>query len=215
MFGLKAQGSYNGQPLEGTGKIGGMLSLHSDGMPFPVQADIRSGKTRIAFSGPVNDPLTLGGVDVKLIFFRNSLSELYDVTGILLPDTPPFETRGHLIAKITSKQRSVFDYRAFSGCIGESDIHGTLTYSRHEPRPKLAGYLESKQLRLADLGPLIGVDAGKGGEKNAQRNEKISSLWAKCCLTIVLKPISGAQWIPTCALRGGELNTVQRYRLAI
>ncbi|MFP1592385.1 hypothetical protein ACLB1M_27605 [Escherichia coli] len=32
------------------------------------------------------------------------------------------------------------------------------------PRPKLEGHVESRQLRLADLGPLIGVDSGKGAE---------------------------------------------------
>ncbi len=39
VFGLKADGRYNGQPLTGTGKIGGMLALKSEGTPFPVQAD--------------------------------------------------------------------------------------------------------------------------------------------------------------------------------
>ncbi|WP_243689818.1 AsmA family protein, partial [Cronobacter sakazakii] len=35
-----------------------------------------------------------------------------------------------------------------------------------KPRPKLEGDLESRQLRLADLGPLIGVDSGAGAEKS-------------------------------------------------
>lgn len=39
VFGLKAQGRYNGEPLTGTGKIGGMLALRGEGTPFPVQAD--------------------------------------------------------------------------------------------------------------------------------------------------------------------------------
>ncbi|MWU82169.1 AsmA family protein, partial [Escherichia coli] len=36
------------------------------------------------------------------------------------------------------------------------------TYTTGKPRPKLEGDVESRQLRLADLGPLIGVDSGKG-----------------------------------------------------
>lgn len=43
VFGLKAEGRYKGQPLTGTGKIGGMLALRSDSTPFPVQGDFRSG----------------------------------------------------------------------------------------------------------------------------------------------------------------------------
>lgn len=162
VFGLKANGRYNGQPLTGTGKIGGMLALRSEGTPFPVQADFHSGNTRVAFDGTVNDPMKMGGVDLRLKFSGDSLGQLYDLTGILLPDTPPFETDGHLVAKIDTEKGSVFDYRNFNGRIGDSDIHGTLKYSTAKPRPKLDGDMESKQLRLADLGPLIGVDSGKG-----------------------------------------------------
>ncbi|MGK9175822.1 AsmA family protein [Yokenella regensburgei] len=172
VFGLKAKGRYNGQPLTGTGKIGGMLALRSEGTPFPVQADFRSGNTRVAFVGKVNDPMKMGGVDLQLKFAGNSLSELYDLTGVLLPDTPPFETDGHLIAKIDAEKSSVYDYRGFNGRIGDSDIHGSLTYTTGKPRPKLEGDLESTQLRLADLGPLIGVDSGKGAEKSKQAEQK-------------------------------------------
>jgi uncharacterized protein involved in outer membrane biogenesis len=162
VFGLKAQGRYNGQPLTGTGKIGGMLALRSEGTLFPVQADFRSGNTQVAFTGTVNDPMNMGGVDLRLKFSGDSLGQLYDLTGVLLPDTPPFSTDGHLVAKINSEKGSVFDYRDFNGRIGDSDIHGSLTYTTGKPRPKLEGDLESRQLRLADLGPLVGVDSGKG-----------------------------------------------------
>ncbi|AUV00087.1 AsmA family protein [Phytobacter ursingii] len=172
VFGLKAQGRYNGQPLTGSGKIGGMLALRSESTPFPVQADFRSGNTRVAFVGKINDPMKMGGVDLQLKFAGDTLGDLYELTGVLLPDTPPFETDGHLVAKIDSEKSSVYDYRDFNGRIGDSDIHGSLTYTTGKPRPKLEGDLESRQLRLADLGPLIGVDSGKGGEKAKQAEQK-------------------------------------------
>lgn len=162
VFGLKASGRYKGQPITGSGKIGGMLALRSTGTPFPVQADFRSGNTRVAFSGTIDDPMKMGGVDLRLKFAGDSLGNLYDLTGVLLPDTPPFETDGHLVAKIDADKGSVFHYRDFNGRIGDSDIHGTLKYRTDKRRPKLEGDLLSKQLRLADLGPLIGVDSGKG-----------------------------------------------------
>lgn len=171
VFGLKAQGRYNQQPLSGSGKIGGVLALRSEGTPFPVQADFRSGNTRVAFVGTVNDPMKMGGVDLRLKFSGDSLGELYDLTGVLLPDTPPFETDGHLVAKIDSEKSSVFDYRDFNGRIGDSDVHGSLTYTTGKPRPKLEGDVESRQLRLADLGPLIGVDSGKGTKNKEVRKD--------------------------------------------
>lgn len=173
VFGLKVNGRYNGEPIEGTGKIGGMLALRSEGdTAFPVQADVRSGNSRVALIGTVNDPMKMGGVDLRLKFSGDSLGNLYDLTGVLLPDTPPFETDGHLLAKIDTEKGSVFRYLNFNGRIGDSDIHGSLTYSQGKPRPKLEGDLESKQLRLADLGPLIGVDSGKGAQQSKKSEEK-------------------------------------------
>jgi len=110
-------------------------------------------------------------VDLRLKFSGDSLGNLYDLTGVLLPDTPPFETDGHLLAKIDTEKGSVFRYQNFNGRIGDSDIHGSLTYSQGKPRPKLEGDLESKQLRLADLGPLIGVDSGKGAQQSKQSEQ--------------------------------------------
>ncbi|MGY5954895.1 AsmA family protein [Kosakonia sp. BK9b] len=170
VFGLTAKGRYNGQPLSGSGKIGGMLALRGDDTPFPVQADFRSGNTRVAFVGTVTDPLKMGGVDLQLKFGGDSLGDLYDLTGVLLPDTPPFETDGHLVAKLDNEKSSQYDYRDFNGHIGASDIHGTLRYTTGKPRPKLEGDVESRQLRLADLGPLIGVDSGKGTVANKDKS---------------------------------------------
>ncbi|WP_142429636.1 AsmA family protein, partial [Enterococcus faecalis] len=91
-----------------------------------------------------------------------------------LPDTPAFSTDGHLRATFKEKNGSRFAYQDFNGRIGESDIHGSLTYSTGKPRPKLEGDLESRQLRLADLGPLIGVDSGGKGSQTERRKGEAS-----------------------------------------
>ena len=168
IFGWKASGTYNNEQLDGDGKIGGMLSLRSEKTPFPVQADVRNGTTRVQVAGGLQDPLNMGGLDVRLRFSGDTLANLYGLTGVLLPDTPPYETDGHLIARFNDKKGQVYRYENFNGHIGDSDIHGSLTYTQGKPRPKLSGELTSRQLRMADLGPLIGVDSGKGSEKTAQ-----------------------------------------------
>ena len=172
VFGWKARGTYNNEQLNGDGKIGGMLSLRSKTTPFPIQADVRNGTTRVRIAGIVQDPMNLGGVDLRLRFSGDTLANLYGLTGVLLPDTPPYETDGRLQARFQQKGGAVFRYQNFNGKIGDSDIHGTLTYSQGKPRPKLEGSLESRQLRMADLGPLIGVDSGKGSEKTKQAKAK-------------------------------------------
>ncbi|RWR02294.1 hypothetical protein ED28_07900 [[Pantoea] beijingensis] len=172
IFGWKASGTYNREQLSGEGKIGGMLSLRSQTTPFPIQADVRNGSTRVRVAGSLQDPLNLGGLDLRLRFSGDTLANLYGLTGVLLPDTPPYETDGHLIVKFQQKGGPQFRYENFNGHIGDSDIHGSLTYTQGQPRPKLAGTLESRQLRMADLGPLIGVDSGKGSEKTRQAKAK-------------------------------------------
>ncbi|WP_343464840.1 AsmA family protein [Pantoea sp.] len=175
VFGWQAKGTYNQQTLSGEGKIGGMLSLRSQTTPFPLQFDVRNGTTRVRAAGTLQDPLNLGGLNVRLRFSGDTLANLYGLTGVLLPDTPPYETDGHLIARFNDKKGALFRYENFNGHIGDSDIHGSLVYRQGKPRPLLTGELRSDQLRMADLGPLIGVNSGKGSEQTqrakAQRGE--------------------------------------------
>ncbi len=175
VFGWQAKGTYNQQTWSGEGKIGGMLSLRSQTTPFPLQFDVRNGTTRVRAAGTLQDPLNLGGLNVRLRFSGDTLANLYGLTGVLLPDTPPYETDGHLIARFNDKKGALFRYENFNGHIGDSDIHGSLVYRQGKPRPLLTGELRSDQLRMADLGPLIGVNSGKGSEQTqrakAQRGE--------------------------------------------
>ncbi|MDT3253539.1 AsmA family protein [Serratia sp. root2] len=177
VFGWKVKGKYNGEPLSGSGKMGGMLSLQNAEVPFPLQADVRSGATRVVVAGTLSDPMNFGGLDLRVKFSGDSLGNLYALTGVLLPNTPPYSTDGHLIARLHEKGGAVFQYQKFDGKIGDSDIHGDLKYVASKPRPKLSGEVLSKQLRLADLAPLIGADsntekAGRG-EKSRQPADKV------------------------------------------
>lgn len=177
MFGWKVDGTYNGESLSGSGKIGGMLALKDPDALFPLQADVRSGNTRVAVAGTLQDAMNLGGLDLRLKFSGQTLSDLYGLTGVLLPQTPPYSTDGHLSATLHGKNGAVYRYQNFNGEIGDSDIHGSLTYQASKPRPKLSGEVVSKQLRFADLAPLIGADSNKDkakrGETTRQPSDKV------------------------------------------
>lgn len=160
VFGWAVKGKYNAQALKGEGKIGGMLTLRDDDVPFPLQADVTVGDTRAAVIGTFMDPMHLGKLDVKLKLSGSSMAKLYPLTGVALPDTPPYSTDGRLIAQVSRPEGAIFDYKNFNGSVGKSDIHGDLNFTKAQPRPKLSGQLTSKLLRLEDLGPLIGVQSG-------------------------------------------------------
>lgn len=157
-FGLKAQGRYKGQPVSGTGKIGGLLALQDASQPFPLQADVRIADTHVVL-GTLTDPRNLGALDLRLRLSGASLGNLYPLTGVTLPDTPAYSTDGHLRANLQAAQGASFNYQGFNGKIGDSDIHGDLAFVASQPRPKLSGNLVSNQLLFKDLAPLIGADS--------------------------------------------------------
>ncbi|MFL4557095.1 AsmA family protein [Yersinia kristensenii] len=177
VFGWKVDGKYQGQPLTGSGKIGGMLSMSDTSTPFPLQADVRSGSTRVAVAGTLTDPGNLAGLDLQLKFSGASLDNLYPLIGVLLPATPPYNTDGRLIASLKQAGGAVYRYENFNGKIGDSDIHGNLAYTASQPRPKLTGNMSSDKLRFADLAPLIGADSNQEkanrGERSRQPSNKV------------------------------------------
>ena len=165
-FAWQAKGRYKDQALSGTGRIGGLLALQDARLPFPVQADVRAGTTRVQVAGTLTDPKNLGALDLRLRLSGASLGNLYPLTGVTLPDTPAYSTDGRLVAQLQDADGPLFRYEKFNGRIGDSDIHGDLTFVARKPRPKLSGTLVSNQLRFADLAPLIGADS------NAEKQQR-------------------------------------------
>ena len=158
-FALKVKGQYHGQKLSGEGKIGGLLALQDAAKPFPLQAQVKIADSSVELAGTLTDPLALGALDLRLKLAGSSLGNLYPLTGVTLPDSPPYATDGHLIANLHAAGGATFRYEDFNGTIGGSDIHGNLAYTASQPRPKLGGALVSNQLLFADLAPLIGADS--------------------------------------------------------
>nr|WP_315216284.1 AsmA family protein [uncultured Duganella sp.] len=151
-------GTYRGAPVTGGGKTGAVLSLQDEHSKFPVQANAMLGKNKIAIEGTLTDPRALAGIDLSLSLAGASMADLYPLTGVLLPETPAYATKGRLGGRNEGGVWS-WTYRDFTGTVGASDLHGTLSYSPRKPRPLLTGTLTSNQLRLADLGPTIGAES--------------------------------------------------------
>jgi len=170
--GWTLDGSYNGARVSGGGKAGAVLSLKQQGTPYPVQADMRSGKTRIAVEGTVTRPSKLAAIDLKLELAGPSMDQLYNFTGVVLPTTGPFSTSGRLTGTLgeerEGKRSARWVYDGFKGKVGSSDIGGRLEYATGGARPKLSGNVRSQQLVFADLAPLIGADSNAAKkERNA------------------------------------------------
>ncbi|KQV84930.1 hypothetical protein ASD15_07240 [Massilia sp. Root351] len=154
----KLKGQWRGAPVSGHGKAGAVLSLQQQAMPYPLAADVNLGGTRIAIEGTLTRPTALAALDVKLTMAAPSMARLYGLTGIVLPETPPFTTSGRLKATL-GKDSGHYIYDKFTGKVGSSDIGGHMEYQQKRPRGYLSGNVESRLLQFADLGPLVGADS--------------------------------------------------------
>src|SRR5690606_32088453 len=140
---------------------------------YPVQAEMRSGKTRIAVEGTATRPAKLAAIDLKLELAGPSMDQLYNFIGVVLPTTGPFSTSGRLTGTLgeenkDGKRSMRWVYDGFKGKVGSSDIGGRLEYVTGGARPKLSGKVHSQTLVFADLAPLIGADSNAAKkERNA------------------------------------------------
>ncbi|MDR7050860.1 uncharacterized protein involved in outer membrane biogenesis [Duganella sp. 3397] len=157
------KGKWNEQAISGSGKSGAVLGLQEHAAPYPLAATLDVGGTRIAAEGTLTRPAALTALDLKLNMSGPSMARLYGITGVLLPETPPFTTEGRLTGSI-DRAGSHWRYQDFTGRVGSSDIAGTLDYRSATPRPLLTGTVTSTLLQLSDLGPLVGADSNASRE---------------------------------------------------
>ena len=164
-------GTYRGAPIKGSGKAGGVLSLQRQATPFPLQAEMHSAGTTLAIDGTLTRPTNLAALDVLLKISGPSMAQLYALTGVLLPETPPFSAQGRLTG-VLKRGGSDWTYDKFSGKVGSSDISGSAKYLERKPRNILTGNVHSKLLHLNDLGPLVGADnRASKVQRGAQLNQ--------------------------------------------
>jgi AsmA protein len=146
-------GTYQGLEFTGSGHAGNVLSLYDESTPFPLKAQARIGETRMSVDGSITGLMTLANVDTKVSLSGQSLSDLYDIVGIALPQTPRYATEGRLV-----REGTVFRYEKFTGKVGTSDLAGTLQVDTGGKRPFMKGDLQSKVIDLGDLGVVVGTE---------------------------------------------------------
>ncbi|MEB5965145.1 AsmA family protein [Comamonas testosteroni] len=173
-FGLTGylyQGRTRAQ-IQAQGLAGPVLDLRQDRLRFPLRIHARAGSLQAFAEGRLDNPKTLDGLDFQVQVRGKSMADLFELSGLLLPATPPFETSGHLTGSLRPGN-AVWQYEQFRGKLGQSDLSGDLQYRSAQPRPKLTAQLRSRQLRLVDLGPVIGAAPSGSSDKPQPINGKV------------------------------------------
>lgn len=168
-FVLEGNGTLNNSAFVAEVSGGPLLNI-SPSRPYPFDAQVRAGATRIVAHGQVTKPFDLGRFETQLTVSGADLNRLHDLTGLTLPNTPPYRVSGHLVRK---GQR--YDFEKLSGRVGDSDIAGDLFVLTGRERPYLEAELRSKRLDFDDLGSLVGAAPATGRGETASAGQKVEA----------------------------------------
>jgi AsmA family protein len=162
---VTGKGSLQRQPFVMEAKGGAIQYLRDSNEPYPLEFKLTMGDTRVDMAGAFKDPVRLSGIDANLKITGHTLSDLFYLTAIPLPPTPPYTLTGRL-----TKTGSIWGYERFEGKVGGSDLSGSLSYDIGGKRGFLRADLLSHVLDSADLGGFIGL--APGGENAAPEQKK-------------------------------------------
>ncbi|HEU4458639.1 MAG TPA: AsmA family protein [Methylibium sp.] len=151
---LQASGRLNGLPLKATAHGDGVLQLQAaltEKRPYVFDLDASIGATRLTMAGSIAEPALPGPADLRIRASGPSLGQWYRITGIGMPDSPPYRTEGRVRHEGTR-----WSYEDFESVVGKSDLRGDIAFEPGPKRPRVSGSLFSNSLDLADFQPLLG-----------------------------------------------------------
>lgn len=157
MYKLSGQGTLQDKPFSLQAKGGSLSMLRNNTAPYPLALTIKMGSTSMGIEGTFADPVQMAGVDAQLNLRGNNLADLFYLTGIPLPPTPPYKLSGHL-----QKKNQIWAFEKFKGQVGDSDLSGDLTYDIKSERGFVKANLVSQLLDMDDLAGFIGATPSKG-----------------------------------------------------
>lgn len=168
-FVLEGRGSLNRSPFLAELTGGPLLNI-SPNRPYPFEVDVRAGATRIQAQGQITRPFDLARFETQLSVAGADLNRLHDLTGLTLPNTPPYRISGRLVRK-----GARYDFEKLAGRIGDSDIGGDLFVLTGRERPYLEAQLRSRRLDFDDLGSLVGAAPATGRGETASAGQKVEA----------------------------------------
>jgi AsmA family protein len=165
---VASHGELNGRPFRLLLHGGTLAKLRRD-RPYPFHLELTAGGTRMTSLGTLARPFDLAGYQAGIAVEGEDIADLFYLTGLVLPNTPPYELTGHV-----HRTGSRMYLREFAGVVGDSDIRTDATIELAGDRPLVMAEVSSESLDLDDLGvPLGAAPSVREGEtaSPAQRAE--------------------------------------------
>lgn len=149
-FHLAGRGTINGTPLTLEVRGGPFINIKRD-RPYGFKAELSGVGSTLVADGSITRPFDLGQFNATLSLRGRDLADLYLLTGITTPNTPPYRLSGKL-----TRDDSVFTFNDFSGRVGSSDLSGDLKVYRAGDRRRVEADLHSRLLDIDDLASVLG-----------------------------------------------------------
>jgi len=149
-FLLAGRGTINGTPLTLEVRGGPFINIKRD-RPYGFKAELSGVGSTLVADGSITRPFDLGHFNATLSLRGRDLADLYLLTGITTPNTPPYRLSGKL-----TRNESVFTLNDFSGRVGSSDLSGDLKVYTVGDRKRVEADLRSRLLDIDDLASVLG-----------------------------------------------------------
>ncbi|NIC04929.1 AsmA family protein [Halomonas sp. DX6] len=163
---LVGEGSYEQEPFAFDLLVGPLLDLTALDKPYPVTGELASGDTRLWIDGSAVQPFALESLEGSARLEGPSPAELTDLTGIGLPELPPYRVSGYL-----RYRKDQLEIDGLEGSFGDSDVAGDVRI-RFGERPTLWATLKSQQLEADDLLPMLGMSPETGAGETASPEQQ-------------------------------------------
>ncbi|WBQ09166.1 AsmA family protein [Hyphomonadaceae bacterium ML37] len=164
---ISGEGEVRGSALRLSGEGDGVMRLRDPGESFAFRVEIEGGDTRFTFDGRLGPQGSFREVRGALALRGDNLRDVYDFTGIPVPDTPPYDLTLNL-----ARVDDVWQARDIQGWVGESDLSGQLDYDTARERPYVDAALNSSALDFTDIGMLIGAPTIDPDDMNQSELER-------------------------------------------
>ena len=152
-FRIEGKGTINDEPFR-LDIAGGPLRALTPDRPYPFSMAIRAGQNDVHADGKVLKPFDLGALELQVDASGPDLAELFYLTQITLPNSPPFQVKARI-----ERDRMRIAVRDIAGSLGGSDVTGTVDIDATTKRPDVRADLVSRHLLLKDFAALTGSKA--------------------------------------------------------
>jgi uncharacterized protein involved in outer membrane biogenesis len=172
---VESRGKLNGKPFRFE-LTGGPLANIERKKPYPFAYQVAAGETRMHARGSLDRPFSFGNYQADITLSGADVADLYYLTGLALPNTPPYQVVGHV-----ERSGSRVYLQSFEGKVGDSDIDVEAEVELDRERPLVKADITSQSLDLDDLGVPLGASPSirKGETASSEQRAESRAMAAK------------------------------------